>query len=188
MRIDPGQATLTYAGARIALYCVDRDGTVTVCKGGRRALGEKRQETYQSQTLPAQGQHQGSQPQQAEGGRSRFRNGSRHYVLHFDVPVFRVEIVLALIVCGVPFHDAGCLGQRSAVFSGEVSQGNGTAVKAGGGNQRAGNKLEFSSSQIRGCGGQRTGNGEVRSSPYFLVDVHDASNTEDKPCAIAARS
>ncbi|MCG9125623.1 SpoIIE family protein phosphatase [Laribacter hongkongensis] len=55
VRIDPGHATLTYAGARIALYCVDRDGTVTVCKGGRRALGEKRQETYQSQTLPAQG-------------------------------------------------------------------------------------------------------------------------------------
>jgi hypothetical protein len=111
---------------------------------------------------------------------------ARHYVLHFDVPVFRVEIVLALIVCGVPFHDAGCLGQRSAVFSGEVSQGNGTAVKAGGGNQRAGNKLEFSSSQIRGCGGQRTGNGEVRSSPYFLVDVHDASNAEDKAGAVAA--
>lgn len=55
VRIDTEQATLTYAGARIALYCVDREGTVTVCKGARRALGEKRQETYRSQTLPAQG-------------------------------------------------------------------------------------------------------------------------------------
>ena len=93
---------------------------------------------------------------------------------------------MALIVRCISFHEAGGLGQRAAVFSGKVPQGDGPAVKTGGGDQRAGNELEFSHSQVRGCGGQQSGDGEAGRAPDFLVDVHDASNTEDKPCAIAA--
>lgn len=52
VRVDPGQASLTYAGARIGLYCIDRDGAAQILKGGRRALGEKRRERHQNLTLP----------------------------------------------------------------------------------------------------------------------------------------
>ncbi len=53
LRFDSARSVLTYAGARISLYCVDADGVVRVHKGGRRALGERRRQPYENRIVAA---------------------------------------------------------------------------------------------------------------------------------------